>query len=101
MAMPSAAVAKLRASKARRLQSYPPEHPKVREVGRALDYEMLAEHAARVIADWPTPPPEVCDRIAAILTAGDQLDSLRVLLEPARRELSTELSNGGGVNVTT
>ena len=67
---PPPAVAHRRAQKARRLQSYPPDHPKVLEAGQALDYEMLAEHAARVVADWPTPPPDVVDRIAAILRTG-------------------------------
>lgn len=67
MPAPSAPVAKLRASKARRTQSYAPDHPKILEVSRALDYEKLAEHAARVVKDWPTPPPEVCERIAGIL----------------------------------
>jgi hypothetical protein len=70
MAAPSANVAKLRASKARRLQSYPVDHPKVREVGQALDYEMLAEHAARVVADWPQPTDEQLQRIASLLMAG-------------------------------
>ncbi|BBX00923.1 hypothetical protein MMOR_18590 [Mycolicibacterium moriokaense] len=67
MAAPSAPVAKLRASKARRLQSYPPDHPKVREVGQALAYEVLAEHAARVVADWPTPSAEQLAKVAAVL----------------------------------
>jgi hypothetical protein len=52
MAAPSATVAHLRASKARRLQSYPADHPKVREVGQALDYEMLAEHARMSRVSW-------------------------------------------------
>ncbi|BDB44549.1 MULTISPECIES: hypothetical protein [Mycobacterium] len=72
MAAPSAAVAKLRASKARRIQSYPPDHPKVREASAALEYELLIERAAKVVADWPTPPPEVRDRIAAILRSSFQ-----------------------------
>lgn len=67
MAALSATVAKLRASKARRLQSYPPDHPKVREVGQALDYEMLAEHAARVTATWPTPSDEQLAKVASVL----------------------------------
>jgi hypothetical protein len=67
MAAPSATVAKYRASKARRLQSYPADHPKVREVGQALDYEMLAEHAARVVTNWPRPSEEQLAKVAAIL----------------------------------
>ena len=70
MAAPSATVAKLRASKARRLQSYPADHPKVEEVGQALDYEVLAEHAARVVANWPKPTEAQLARVAAILQAG-------------------------------
>ena len=64
---PSAAVAQLRASKARRLQSYPADHPKVREVGEALDYEMLAEHAARVVSTWPTPSEELLAKVTGVL----------------------------------
>ncbi|MGV0638245.1 hypothetical protein ABVK33_10030 [Mycobacterium kansasii] len=67
MAAPSAPVARLRAQKARRLQSYPPDHPKVREVGQALDYAMLTQHAAKVVETWPDPPPELLAEVAAIL----------------------------------
>ncbi len=77
MAAPSATVAHLRASKARRLQSYPPDHPKVREVGQALDYAKLSEHAAKVVADWPDPPPEMLAEVAAILRCGGASDAGR------------------------
>jgi hypothetical protein len=32
--------------------------------------DRLTEQAAEVVADWPTPPPEVLNRIAAILRNG-------------------------------
>jgi hypothetical protein len=34
--------------------------------------DRLAEHAAKLVADWPTPPLEVLNRIAAILRGGTQ-----------------------------
>jgi hypothetical protein len=64
---PSVTVAALRASKARRLQSYPAGHPKVHEVGEALDYEMLAEHAARVVSTWPMPSKELLAKVTDVL----------------------------------
>lgn len=67
MAAVSANVARLRASKARRLQSYPADHPKVREVGQALDYEVLAEHAVRVVSTWPSPSDEQLAKVASVL----------------------------------
>jgi hypothetical protein len=70
MAAPSAEVAHHRASLARRKQSYPENHPKVVEARQNLAYAALAEHAARVVGDWPTPPPEMLARIAGILRAG-------------------------------
>jgi hypothetical protein len=63
---PAATVAALRAIKARRLQSYPADHPKVREVGEALDYEM-AEHAARVVSTWPMPSKELLAKVTDVL----------------------------------
>lgn len=63
----SPAIAHHRAKVARRKQSYPDDHPKVVEAQQALAYAGLAEHAAKVVADWPTPPAEVLDRIATIL----------------------------------
>ena len=35
-----------------------------------LAYEGLAEHAAKVVTNWPEPSPEVIARIAAILRSG-------------------------------
>ena len=64
---PSPTVAQLRASNARRLQSYPADHPKVREAGQALDYEVLAEHAARVVSTWPTPSEELLAKVTDVL----------------------------------
>ncbi len=66
----SPALAHHRAQVARRKQSYPDDHPKVVEAQYSLAYEGLAEHAARVVADWPAPTPEQLERIAAILRAG-------------------------------
>ncbi len=78
MAAPSsAALAKTRASLARRTQSYPPDHPKVVEAKR--------DHAAAVIANYIKKTLE-----AAPALTREQVDQLRVLLEPARRELSNQ-----------
>jgi len=63
----SPAVAHHRARVARRKQSYPDDHPKVVEAQRDLAYTALAEHAARVVSDWPAPSPDVLDRISVIL----------------------------------
>lgn len=51
-------------------RSRPNDDPEYVAVSEGLAYEGLAEHAARVVADWPTPPAEVCERIAAILRVG-------------------------------
>lgn len=67
MAAPSAPVAKLRAQVARRNQSYPSDHPRVVEVRQALDYQVLAEHAARVVATWPDPTEEQLRKVSALL----------------------------------
>jgi hypothetical protein len=67
--MPSTAVSKLRAQVARRTQSYPSDHPRVVEARQELDYTVLAEHAARVVANWPQPTPEQLQKVAAILRA--------------------------------
>ena len=53
-------------------RSRPGDDPEYVSVSEDLAYEQLAEHAARVVAEWPTPPPEVRDRIAALLRAGAQ-----------------------------
>lgn len=79
MATPSATVANTRARLARRTQSYPPGNPKVVEAKR--------DHAAAVIANYIKKTLE-----AAPALTREQLDQLRVLLEPARRELSTQLN---------
>ena len=72
--MPADTVASRRRSlagrKAALSRSRPDDDPEYVAVSEGLAYEQLAEHAARVVADWPTPPPEVSDRIAAILRAG-------------------------------
>jgi hypothetical protein len=76
MAAPtSAALAKTRASLARRTQSYPPGHPKIVEAQRNHKAAKLADYIARNVADAPD------------LTR-EQIDTLHVLLEPARRYLS-------------
>jgi hypothetical protein len=46
------------------------DDPEYRAVSEGLAYEGLAEHAARVVADWPTPPIEVRERISSILRGG-------------------------------
>ena len=51
-------------------RSRPDDDPEYVAVSEDLAYEQLAEHAARVVADWPTPPAEVRDRIATILRSG-------------------------------
>lgn len=63
--------ARYRAQVARRKQSYSDDHPKVIEAQQNLAYAGLAEHAAQVVADWPTPPGEILDQIAAILRGAD------------------------------
>ena len=64
---PSPHVSKLRAQVARRVQSYPNNHPKVTEVRQALAYAGLTEHAARVVADWPAPTEEQRASLATLL----------------------------------
>ena len=49
---------------------YPDDHPKVAEARQDLDYAVLAEHAARVVANWPAPTDDQLQRVAAILRAG-------------------------------
>lgn len=72
--MPADTVASRRRSlagrKAALSRSRPNDDPEYVAVSQGLAYEQLAEHAAEVVADWPTPPPEVRDRIAAILRSG-------------------------------
>jgi hypothetical protein len=70
MPAPSADMARIRASVARRTQSYPDDHPKVVEARQDLDYAMLAQHAARVVAAWPAPTEEQLAKVAAILRRG-------------------------------
>jgi len=48
-------------------RSRPGDDPEFVAVSEGLAYEQLAEHAARVVADWPTPPIEVRERISGIL----------------------------------
>ncbi|BCI54683.1 hypothetical protein NIIDNTM18_39610 [Mycolicibacterium litorale] len=60
-------VAKYRASVARRVQSYPADHPRVTEARQALAYAALTEHAARVVASWPSPTEEQRANLAALL----------------------------------
>lgn len=64
---PSATVSRLRAQVARRTQSYPEDHSKVVEVRQALAYEVLREHAERVVADWPAPTSEQRATLSALL----------------------------------
>lgn len=66
----SPAKAHYRAKVARRKQSYPDDHPKVIEAQRDLAYAGLSEHAAKVVANWPDPPPDLLAEVAAILRCG-------------------------------
>lgn len=74
--MPVEAVSSSRRSlagrKAALSRSRPEDDPEFVAVSERLAYEQLAEHAARVVAAWPTPPPEVRDRLVSILRAGGQ-----------------------------
>ncbi len=79
MAAPSAEVAHLRASLARRTQSYPPNHQKVVEAKQQLVVAGLVEHVKKVVSDWPTPTPEQLEPVAALLRAG----MASAALEPA------------------
>jgi hypothetical protein len=47
-----------------------PDDPDLRDAKQSFAYAGLAEHAEKVVADWPTPPPEVLNRVAAILRSG-------------------------------
>jgi hypothetical protein len=78
-ALSSAALAKTRASLARRTQSYPPEHAKIVEAQRNHKAAKIADFITRNLANAPE------------LTR-EQIDQLHVLLEPARRELSSQLN---------
>ena len=46
------------------------DDPEYVAVSQGLAYEQLAEHAAKVVADWPDPTDEQLSRIAALLRAG-------------------------------
>jgi hypothetical protein len=50
----------------------PSDDPDFIAAGHDLAYEGLAEHAARVVAQWPTPTNEQLQRVAAILRAGGE-----------------------------
>jgi len=42
----------------------------VNDAKRGLAVTLLAEHAKRLVADWPALPEEQIDRVAAILRGG-------------------------------
>ena len=60
----------LAGQKAALSRSRPNDDPEFVAVSLRLAYEQLAEHAAKVVADWPTPPDEVLAKVAAILRGG-------------------------------
>jgi hypothetical protein len=62
--------ARIRASLARRHQSYAPDHPKVVEAQQDLAVSKLADHVKELVADWPELPPDKLDKVAALLRAG-------------------------------
>lgn len=70
MAAPSAEVAKLRASLARRTQSYPPDHPKVVEARQALAAVGLEEHVRDILAKAPPLTEAQKEKISALLRVG-------------------------------
>lgn len=83
MAAPSAEIAHLRASLARRTQSYPPNHQKVVEAKQQLVVAGLVEHVKKVVGDWPTPTPEQLEPVAALLRAGMASAALEPTPPPA------------------
>jgi hypothetical protein len=70
MAAPSATVAKLRASLARRTQSYPPDHKQVVDARRDFAAAKIADYIAKVVAEAPPLTDEQRVRICALLRAG-------------------------------
>jgi hypothetical protein len=49
---------------------YPPDHPKVLEARRDLEFTNLADHVATVIAGFPKLTDEQLDHIAGLLRSG-------------------------------
>jgi len=66
---------------ARLSKDLPAGHPQLATLRRDLAAERLAEHIAKVVAQAPP-------------FTQDQVDRLRVLLEPARCELGAEAAGG-------
>jgi hypothetical protein len=52
------------------VRQHGPDHPKVAEARRDLEFTNLAEHVAAVVAGWPPPTEEQLDHIAGLLRAG-------------------------------
>ncbi len=50
----------------------PKDDPALPQARQALAVEMLAERAARLVAEWPDLTDEQVDRIAAILRGGGE-----------------------------
>jgi hypothetical protein len=67
---------------ARLSQDLPANDPRLVDLRRDLAADRLAEHIKNVVAQAPP-------------FTREQADQLRVLLEPARRELTAELAGGG------
>jgi hypothetical protein len=61
------------------------DDPELVDAKRALAAANIAEYIEKIVSQAPP-------------FTREQVDNLRVLLEPARRELVTELTNGGGVD---
>jgi hypothetical protein len=70
MAALSAAARHHRARVAALSRDRAPDDTELTAARQGLAYEQLADHASRVVATWPDPPPEVLAKVAAILTAG-------------------------------
>lgn len=67
MAAPSAESRHHRARIAALSRDRAPDDPEIVSARRLHDYSRLSDQAAKVVADWPTPPPEVLEKVAAIL----------------------------------
>lgn len=50
-----------------------PDDPEIVSARQLHDYSRLSDQAAKVVSDWPTPPPEVLEKVAAILRGATPL----------------------------
>jgi hypothetical protein len=73
-------------------RSRPNNDPEFVAVSQGLAYEQLAEHAAKVVADWPAPTETQLAKVAAILRAGASLPPDR---QAVVAERIAELDGGG------